>query len=173
MMLPKGSDCREEVAVSAADLSIAIIYFYFWFRFIDMPPSGDVVNHAVIPVLLPPRLSGRSVSLSGNAAEVCAASRRLFGKRQHVQTAQHFFLHEFADGNGNDAYLEEIARNGFYMQLVNQVGTVHADKIFPIQMLGYPRQRSGNKDGRHAVHVQRAIASGYASSGCAGIRHSF
>ena len=45
------------------------------------------------------------------------------------------------------------------MQLVNQVGTVHADKIFPIQMLGYPRQRSGYQDSRHAVHVQRAITS--------------
>lgn len=101
-----------------------------------MPPSGDVVNDAAIPFLLPSRLSGRSISLSRNAAGARAAGRNLFGKRQHVQTAQHFFLHEFADGNGNDAHLEEVARNGFYMQLVNQVGTVHADKIFPIQMLG-------------------------------------
>ena len=113
-----------------------------------MPPSGDVVNDAAIPFLLPSRLSGRSISLSRNAAGARAAGRNLFGKRQHVQTAQHFFLHEFADGNGNDAHLEEVARNGFYMQLVNQVGTVHADKIFPIQMLGYPRQRSGYQDTR-------------------------
>ena len=93
-----------------------------------MPPSGDVVNDSAIPFLLPSRLSGRSISLSRNAAGARAAGRNLFGKRQHVQTAQHFFLHEFADGNGNDAHLEEVARNGFYMQLVNQVGTVHADK---------------------------------------------
>ena len=96
-----------------------------------MPPSGDVVNDAAIPFLLPFRLSGRSISLSRNAAGARAAGRNLFGKRQHVQTAQHFFLHEFADGNGNDAHLEEVARNGFYMQLVNQVGTVHADKYSP------------------------------------------
>ena len=68
-----------------------------------MPPSGDVVNDAAIPFLLPSRLSGRSISLSRNAAGARAAGRNLFGKRQHVQTAQHFCLHEFADGNGNDA----------------------------------------------------------------------
>ena len=54
-----------------------------------MPPSGDVVNDAAIPFLLPSRLSGRSISLSRNAAGARAAGRNLFGKRQHVQTAQH------------------------------------------------------------------------------------
>lgn len=44
-----------------------------------MPPSGDVVNDAAIPFLLPSRLSGRSISLSRNAAGARAAGRNLFG----------------------------------------------------------------------------------------------
>ena len=80
-----------------------------------MPPSGDVVNDAAIPFLLPSRLSGRSISLSRNAAGARAAGRNLFGKRQHVQASQHFLFHELADGDGNIPHLKEITRNGLYV----------------------------------------------------------